>query len=59
MLIIFVLTEEGNGVLGLVGILLRHVEIVDKLKQLIFTEWSICLTGLLFELTFELALKKS
>ena len=57
MLIIFVLTEEGNGILGFVGILLRHVEIVNKLKQLIFTEWSICLTSLLFELTFELALK--
>jgi hypothetical protein len=32
MLVVFVLTEERDSVLGFIGILLWHVEIIDELK---------------------------
>jgi len=59
MFVVLVLTEERNSSLCLIIILLGHVQVINELKELILSERSISLTGLLFEEGLQLGLKKS
>jgi len=59
MLVILVLSKERNGSLGLVGILLGHVQVINKLKHLELTERSEGLTSLLLELGLKLLLEEA
>lgn len=58
MLVVFVLTEQGNSILSLIGVKLGHVQIIDELKELVLAEGGIGLTRLLFEHGFELELEQ-
>mmetsp|Transcript_46139 Transcript_46139/g.74316 ORF Transcript_46139/g.74316 Transcript_46139/m.74316 type:complete len:200 (-) Transcript_46139:494-1093(-) len=49
MLIIHVLSEKRNGELCLVGIQLRHIQIVDEVQQSQRARWSIVLASLLLQ----------
>jgi hypothetical protein len=58
MLVVLVLTEEGNGSLGLVRILSGHVQVINELEELVLAEGSEGLTGLLLELRLKLTLEE-
>ena len=58
MLVVLVLSHEGDGSLGVVGIKLWHVKIVDEVDQLVLAYGGIGSTCLLFKGLFENGLEK-
>ena len=56
MLVVLVLSNEGDSSLGVVGIKLWHVKIIDEVDQLVLGYWSIDSTCLLFKRLFESSL---
>lgn len=50
VIIIFVLSQKGDGSLSIVGIKSGHVKIINEVDELKFAYWSIGSTSLLFEL---------
>lgn len=58
VLVVLVLSQERDGSLGVVGIEGRHVQIIDKVDQLVLADWGISATGLLLELLLEHILQK-
>ena len=58
MLVVLVLSYERDSSLGVVGIKLWHIKIVNEVDQLVLAYWSICSTCLLFKRLFENGLKK-
>lgn len=58
MLVILVLTEERNSVLGFIWIKLGHVQVINELEELELAERGVCLTSLLFEHRLKLELEE-
>lgn len=52
MLVVFMLSQKRDSSLGVIGIKLRHVKIIDEVDQLVFANGSVSLTSLLFKLLF-------
>jgi hypothetical protein len=59
MLVVLVLTKEGNGRLSVVLVEHGHVEIINELEQLVLAEGGIGATSLLLKLGLELLLEES
>jgi hypothetical protein len=59
MLVILVLTEESNSGLSVIFIEHGHVQVINELNELVFTERSESATSLLLKQGLELRLKQS
>lgn len=59
MFVILMLSYKSNSSLGVIFIESRHVEIVNKVDELIFTDRSISLTCFLLKLLLKDCLKQS
>ena len=49
MLVVSVLSEESNSILGIIWITSWHIHIINEIDQLEFTNWSKCLTCFLLK----------
>jgi hypothetical protein len=58
MLIIFVLSQKRDSSLCVIWIELGHVQVINEIDQLIFTNWGISSTSFLFKLLFKNSLEK-
>jgi len=58
MLIISMLSEESNSILGVIWISGWHVHIINEVNKLVFTNWGESLTSFLFKLLFHHHLEK-
>lgn len=58
MLIVLVLTNESDSALSIVLVKSRHVEIIDKVDELVLANWSVNLTSSTLKLLFKNSLKQ-
>jgi len=58
MLIVSVLSQQSNGVLGIIWISLWHVHVINEVDELVLSNWSEGLTSFLLELLLKIHLEE-